>query len=88
MPISLHFESPAEAKGFNALVTIDDKNVEIAKGITGTIEFKNLAVQCLAVYGCLLRKEELGFSNTPTSKSRLYLPSFNLPEHPAHLRRA
>jgi predicted methyltransferase MtxX (methanogen marker protein 4) len=70
MPVSLDFESPAEAKGFKAIVNIDSKVVDFANGITGKIIFKNLGVQCLAVYGCLLRKEDITATSTGLSKRR------------------
>lgn len=68
-PSQMVFESPVDAKGFNALVNIDSCNVDIAKGITGTIDFKKLGVPCLAVYGCLFRKEEITAGSMPINKS-------------------
>lgn len=69
----MEFESPPEAKGFKAVVNIDTKNVDFANGITGTINFKNLGVQCLAVYGCLLRKEEINAGSMPLVKSSTFI---------------
>ena len=71
MPAVIDFESPAEAKGFKAIVNIDSKAIDFADGITGTIVFKNLATQCLATYGCLLRKEEIVTGSAPLSKGIL-----------------
>ncbi len=50
-------------------MNIDDKNIDFAKGVTGSIDFKGLGVQCLSIYGALLRREEITFGNTPTVKS-------------------
>ena len=66
----LEFDSPAEAKGFKASVKLDTTNVDIAKGISGVISFINLNVQCLAVFGCLLRKEDITVTSTFISKCR------------------
>ena len=70
MPVNLDFESPAEAKGFKAVINLDSKVVDFASGITGKINFKNLGVQCLAIYGCLLRKEEITATSSPLSKRK------------------
>ena len=47
MPTTMDFESPSEAKGFKATVTIDSKNIDFANGITGVIVFKNLEFNAL-----------------------------------------
>jgi hypothetical protein len=70
IPMSIPFESPADAKGFGCQIDLDDTNINIQKGITGTITFKSLKVQCLAVYGCLIRKEEIAVGSVPLVKSR------------------
>lgn len=70
----MEFESPAEARGFKASVKIDSTNIDLNKGITGTITFANLDVHCLAVFGCLLRKEEITATSTPINKGNFYLP--------------
>ena len=88
MPVNLDFESPAEAKGFKAVINLDSKVVDFASGITGKINFKNLGVQCQAIYGCLLRKEEITATSSPLSKRKNAFTSDELPEHPAYLWRA
>lgn len=50
---------------------IQDKNIEFGKGIVGKITFKNIQLQCLAVYGSLLRREEISIGNT-VSKTTSY----------------
>lgn len=78
LPISLDFPGPLEAKNFKATVEIDDKNVDFSRGVTGTINFENLGTQCLAVYGCLFRKEDIsvGAPISKSSQSRLTQPLF------------
>jgi hypothetical protein len=71
IPMSIPFESPADAKGFGCQIDLDDTNINIQKGITGTITFKSLKVQCLAIYGCLIRKEEITVGSVPLSKGTL-----------------
>lgn len=73
MPVNLDFDSPPEAKGFKAVVNLDSKVVDFATGISGKIVFKSLGVQCLAVYGCLLRKEDITATSTPLSKGNSVL---------------
>lgn len=87
-PSQMIFEGPSDAKGFNALVNLDSSNVDIAKGITGIIDFKKLGVQCLAIYGCLLRKEDIAAASLPISKSRIASQSYRLSKHPIDFRRA
>ncbi len=70
IPMSIPFESPPDAKGFSCQIDLDDTNVNIHKGINGTITFKNLKVQCLAIYGCLIRKEEITVGSIPLVKCR------------------
>lgn len=69
LPASLEFVSPPEAKGFRASVSLDDKNIDFSKGITGKIKFDSLTVQCLAVYGCLIRKEDITIG-APITRSK------------------
>ena len=75
LPVTLDFESPPEAKGFKALVNLDSRVTDFINGITGNIVFKNLGVQCLAIYGCLLRKEEIHVGSAPLTKGRTYSTS-------------
>lgn len=89
IPKSIPFESPAEAKGFSCNVVLTDTNIDILKGITGVIIFKNLTVQCLAIYGCLIRKEEISIGSNQINKCIIQSNiSFCLPEHTAYIRRA
>lgn len=85
-PSILEFESPAEAKGFKASVKLDSTNIDFSKGVTGVITFSNLTVQCLAIFGCLLRKEDITVTSTPLNKGKLQLNSDELSEYSVDIR--
>lgn len=84
IPLTLPFDSPADAKGFSCTIDLDDTNIDIIKGINGTITFKNLKVQCMAIYGCLIRKEDIAIGSTAIVKSIADITSFTIPKHSAH----
>lgn len=71
-PQTINFKPASDLKGFQATAQLASTNVEHTEGIKGSIIFDNLETQCLAVYGILLRKEEVNVLSTANKRITPY----------------
>lgn len=67
IPAGIDFDTAD--KKFKCQVNLDSKNVNFADGIEGSIKMLALGPGVEAVYGCLIRKEDIALTSTMT-KSR------------------
>ena len=68
IPAAIDFETPD--KKFKCQVSLPSKNVNFADGIEGAINLLSVGPGIEAIYGCLIRKEDIALTSTLT-KSRL-----------------